>query len=193
MERVVIDFLTGQFAPWAFPATEQAVELDIGCGRGSFTCQVAARYPERVVIGADVMVGRVRSLDRRVSREGIDNIRVLRTDAWELVARHLPDAAISRVHIICPDPWPKGKHRGNRLVTSEFLGRLATKLVPGGTLHLATDDLPYLDFMHRAIDPMPIFARDDSRIADLADMQSDFERQWAEQGIPTHHRGFRLV
>jgi tRNA (guanine-N7-)-methyltransferase len=188
---IVIDFLTSQFRPWAAPAFGTPMELDLGCGKGSFTIKLAERYPDRLILGADVMVGRVRRLARQVERRGIPNMRVLRTDAWELVARHLPDASLLRAHVICPDPWPKSKHRGNRLVTSEFLGRLATKIVQGGTLHLATDDLPYRDFMLQAIGGMAIYTRDDSLLADIADITSDFERHWAAVGTPTHHYGFR--
>lgn len=192
----MLHILTDDFHAW-----EQAVsrspqladgplELDLGCGKGGFLLQLAERYPDRPIIGADIMVGRLRRLARKVERRELRNVDLLRIDAWNLVARMLPDESLSRVHILCPDPWPKKRHRGNRLISSEFLGRLSRKLIPGGILHLATDNVPYFERMQAAIAPLAQFAESPDGIADIADIQTDFERQWLAQGIPTQHLAF---
>jgi tRNA (guanine-N7-)-methyltransferase len=51
------------------------------------------------------------------------------------------------VRIFFPDPWPKKKHHKRRLVQPEFISLLASRLVPGGMLHLATDWENYADQM----------------------------------------------
>lgn len=188
----MLRILTGAQALWTPPAGA-IVELDLGCGKGGFTVGLAQRYPTRVVIGADVMLGRLRRGENKSVRLGLTLVEWWRVHAWDLIARGLPDASLTRVHVLCPDPWPKARHRGHRLLTSEFLGRLATKLVPGGTLHLATDNAPYLAFMQAAIAPLPQYQRDDATIADLAGLQTDFERVFADQGIAVTHLGYRRV
>ena len=94
-------------------ACADVVELDMGCGKGSFTTMLATRYPARTVLAADVLSDRLRKLVRRNRREGVDNMIVLKCEARMLIARILPDACLDRLHILCPDPWPKDKHRGN--------------------------------------------------------------------------------
>ena len=66
------------------------VELDLGCGKGSFTTELAKRHPERIILAADVLSGRLRKLVKRNQREGVENMRVLKAEARMLVARLLP-------------------------------------------------------------------------------------------------------
>ncbi|HBC88823.1 MAG TPA: hypothetical protein DCZ94_17915 [Lentisphaeria bacterium] len=168
-------------------------ELDIGCGKGGFTCALAQKYPERAVFAADVMLGRLRKLGSRISRTGISNITLLRVDACALPAYILPDSSIDRIHILCPDPWPKARHRGNRLMSSEFIGKLLRILNPGGVVHFATDDVPYLNSVVSLFSQDISYIRDDSAIADLSDIKSDFEIKWESEGTRVEHSGWRKV
>jgi tRNA (guanine-N7-)-methyltransferase len=192
----MLHVLTDEFHAWEeagvrSPQLRQGpAELDLGCGKGGFLLQLAERYPERLILGADIMIGRLRRLQKKVDRCELRNVELLRADAGSLVARMLPDESLSRVHILCPDPWPKKRHRVNRLVSSEFLGRLSRKLIPGGILHLATDDVPYFERMQAAIAPLPHFAPAANGIEDIADIRTDFELQWLGQGIPVQHMAF---
>jgi tRNA (guanine-N7-)-methyltransferase len=168
-------------------------ELDLGCGKGGFLLGLAERYPDRLILGADIMIGRLRRLQRKVDCRELSNVELLRIDGWNLVARMVPDESLARVHFLCPDPWPKKRHRGNRLASSEFLGRLSRKLIPGGILHLATDNVPYFEHMQEAISPLPQYRLAPNGIADIADIQTDFERQWLGQGIPVQHIAYARV
>ena len=108
------------------------VELDLGCGKGSFTTELAKRHPERIILAADVLSGRLRKLVKRNQREGVENMRVLKAEARMLVARLLPDGALKRIHILCPDPWPKDRHSGNRLLSSDFMTHIHRVLAENG-------------------------------------------------------------
>ena len=79
---------------------------------------LAARYPERRILAADVMLGRLRKVVKRLERSGSANWEVLRVEARMLIGRMLPDASLDRIHLLCPDPWPKGRHRGHRLLAA---------------------------------------------------------------------------
>ena len=56
-----------------------------------------------------------------MARRGVDNVRVMRTDARYLVQNHLPDACVSVLHLYHPDPWPKKRHHKRRLVQADFV------------------------------------------------------------------------
>ena len=116
-----------------------AVELDMGCGKGSFTTELAKRHPERLILAADMLSGRLRKLVKRNQREGVNNMRVMKAEARMLIARLLPDRALDRIHILCPDPWPKDRHSGNRLLSSDFMTHIHRVLKDDGVWHFSTD------------------------------------------------------
>ena len=178
----VLENLNGHFGPWALPAAGRPVELDLGCGRGNFLLDMAERHPERLYLGADVMLGRLRRVLHKAEQRSLGNVYLLRVSAWPLIAQYLPEASLTRVHLLCPDPWPKARHRPHRLVTSELLGRIATRLVPGGILNLGTDNDPYFAAMVAAVKDLPCYAPAPDGLADIADLKTDFERRWESQG-----------
>ena len=184
-----IVFLTGTYCllPGAEKLRESpGVELDLGCGAGSFTVALARRFPERQILAADVMVGRLRKLVRRRQREGVENLTLYRTEARYLVGLALPDGVLDRIHLLCPDPWPKGRHRGHRLLTSDFAAQLHRVLKPDGVFHFSSDDDAYYDAVERVLPASGLFAvcAPDPLLADL---KSDFERRWNEEGKVVRH------
>lgn len=190
---VEIEFLTNSYRLWRPRGGFEGVELDLGCGKGAFLRGLAARYPKRLVVGADVMLGRLRRLCRKVNRLGLDNVALLRVGAGELVGHQLPDRCLDRVHVLCPDPWPKRRHRARRLVCSEFLGRLAAKLKPGGICHLSTDDVAYRAFMEQAAQGLEGLERCDRGIEDVADLKTDFEADFVSSGVEVVHMTYRKI
>ena len=126
----MIHFLTNtyQVIDPLFDRYPRSIELDMGCGKGRFTLELAARYPERLILGADIMAGRLRRVAKKADRRHLENLELLRTLNLDLMAFLLPPACIDRVHLLCPDPWPKDKHRNKRLVTAYFLAKVADTL-----------------------------------------------------------------
>lgn len=166
---------------------DRTVELDIGCGKGSFTTMLAEKYPDHLIYAADVLIGRLRKLCKRNIRNSVNNIELLKAEAWHLVGLAFPDNSINRIHLLCPDPWPKERHKGNRLISSEFLGRLCQKLKKNGVFHFSTDDELYYNYVVTTLCKSGIFKRDDKQIDDIIDMKSDFEKLWNQKGLIVQH------
>ncbi len=194
-EDAKIRFFTGtwELFPWEELRSTPVVELDLGCGVGSYTAELAKRYPERMVLAADVMIGRLRKLVKRCRRMGIENMSVLRTEARHLVAFMLPDESIDRLHLLCPDPWPKGRHSGHRLLTSDFVSQLHRVLKPNGVFHFSSDDVPYFTAVCGVLAASGLFEEEPEAIADLAGIRSDFELRWNEEGKQVHHIACRRM
>lgn len=170
---------------------DQLLEVDMGCGKGSFTTQLADKYPERQIIAADIMIGRLRKLVKRNEREGVTNIMALRVEARQLLAMMMPDCAVHRLHILCPDPWPKDRHRANRLLCSDFMGQIHRILKPGGMFHFSTDDVNYLEAVRRVVMESELFEEYPEGFEDIADFKTDFERLWNGQGKDVSHNVWR--
>ena len=97
-----VRFLTGVYElfPTEILLRRSVVELDLGCGVGSFTAELAKRYPERTILAADVMIGRLRKLVRRMHRMKLENLTLLRSEARFLVGFSFPDGALDRIHLL---------------------------------------------------------------------------------------------
>jgi tRNA (guanine-N7-)-methyltransferase len=167
------------------------IEIDMGCGKGSFSTKLAKKYPGRHIFSADVMIGRLRKLVKRNQRENVENIDALRVDARQLLGYMLPDSSIGRIHMLCPDPWPKDRHKGKRLLCSDFLSKIYRVLADGGVFHFASDDINYFEGVQEVFSGAWGFERDDSAIEDISDVKSDFELRWLEDGRKVNHIAWR--
>ena len=168
-------------------------ELDLGCGSGSYAVRLAQRYPERRILAADVMLGRLRKTVRRAAQNGCGNVECLRVEARYLVGRLLPDHALRRIHLLCPDPWPKDRHRGHRLLASDFTTQLHRVLRLGGIFHFSSDDVRYCEAVGRVLEASGLFAPASDGIADLTGLQSDFEARWLSAGRSVPHRAWKAL
>ena len=133
------------------------VHVEIGFGNGDVLAAMAARHPEYDYLGIEVHRPGIGALLRRLEAAGLGNARVMRADAEEVLARNIPDAALSAVNIFFPDPWPKKRHHKRRLIQPEFAELVRRKLQPGGMLHLATDWRDYAEQMLDVLSQTPGF------------------------------------
>jgi len=124
---------------------DRPVELEIGVGKGRFLLAQAAARPEVNFLGIEWSLKYLRVAKERAQRQGLTNVRLFRADARHVLATLLPDRSVVRVHVYCPDPWPKKRHRKRRLFTPATVTHIERALVPGGYLDLSTDVRDYFD------------------------------------------------
>ncbi len=121
--------------------------LEIGSGMGEATAGMAANRPELNIVAVEVYKPGVAQTFHHLAKAGVDNVRVLRGDAIEVLNALIKPAALSEIWLFFPDPWPKARHLKRRLVNAEFAALAASRLVKGGTLRLATDWSHYAEQM----------------------------------------------
>jgi tRNA (guanine-N7-)-methyltransferase len=134
---------------------EAPTVLEIGTGMGDATAQLAVAAPEVNHLAAEVYPAGLGQLMLWVEKYDLDNVRLLHGDALDFLRDHVAPGALAGVRIYFPDPWPKKRHHKRRLVTSPFVRLVASRLQPGGTLHLATDWANYAERMRDVCEAEP--------------------------------------
>lgn len=132
------------------------VVLEIGFGMGEATAAMAVADPSRDLLAVDVHTPGVGALLHLVGDLGLTHVRVARGDALVLLRDMLGPASLDEIRVFFPDPWPKQRHHKRRLVRPGFAALAASRLVPGGRLHLATDWDPYALQMLGVVDAEPL-------------------------------------
>jgi tRNA (guanine-N7-)-methyltransferase len=167
------------------------LEVDLGCGDGSFLAAIAAENPAANFLGIERLRGRVRSACRKIEFSDLPNARILQAEIGYAVEQLLPSNSVTRFHIMFPDPWPKRRHAPRRLLTETVLQALHRKLVANGTVRIATDDCEYFRQITRAVSQSSGFAA----LADTVPMSavSKFERRFQEDGVEIHRLELRKV
>lgn len=168
-----------------FP-TPQPMEIELGCGDGSFLAACLQVHPDRNFVGVERLKGRLKKLDRAARKCDASNLALFRIEASYLLRYLLPAGSFTAIHVYFPDPWPKAKHQKNRLIDAEFPALSRRVLAPQGRVYLRTDDLDYFEQMEEVFAQSPLFERAETP-EELKAIRTDFEREFNEQGIPTNY------
>ena len=162
---------TGPIEGKALFGDERPMELEIGFGAGEHLAGQAAMRPETGFIGCEPFLNGVVGALGHIRDGGLTNVRLHMGDALDVVER-LPDASLSRVYLLHPDPWRKARHAKRRMVNHGPLDAIAAKLKPGAGFRLGTDDPTYCrwsmmvmdqrrDFEWQAREPADFLVRPD--------------------------------
>ena len=122
---------------------EWPLHFEIGFGSGEHLAERADMLPDHGFIGAEPFLNGVATALAHIRDRQLRNVRLWRGDALD-VLRRVPDAALSFIYLLHPDPWPKARHAKRRMVNDGPVDLFAAKLRPGGEFRLATDDPTYL-------------------------------------------------
>ncbi len=165
--------------------------LEIGFGMGDATAQIAAALPGTDFIGVEVHEPGVGALLKRIGELGLSNLRIVQHDAVPVVERMIAPASLAGVHLFFPDPWHKKRHHKRRLVQPNFVALLASRLLPGGTLHCATDWELYAQQMLEVLSAEPLLANTAAAYAPRPELRplTKFE----QRGLKLGHGVWDLV
>ena len=174
-----------------FPDFER-LHLEVGFGDGRYTARRAKQEPSGAFVGLEISSTSLRRALRRMRRENLDNVRLLKTNANLAVRQLFAPDSLDSIIVNFPDPWPKERHEKNRLLQDSFFKLAANRLKPGGSIRLATDHPEYLEF-----------ARTQSQLSGLytlktqdppeAVFETKYALKWKGQGKPLFYQVFEYA
>jgi tRNA (guanine-N7-)-methyltransferase len=142
------DILSNSFplkGSWAkdFFNNDLPIVLELGCGKGEYTVNLARKFSQKNFIGIDIKGARLWRGAKTAGEEGLKNVGFLRTQI-ELLGQLFEPNEVEEIWITFPDPQIKYKRTKHRLTNKSFLDIYRSILIPDGLVHLKTDS----EFMH---------------------------------------------
>jgi tRNA (guanine-N7-)-methyltransferase len=139
-----------------FPNSEEII-MEIGFGMGEATALIGKAFPETGFLAVDVHRPGVGKLFALIHEHGLKNLRVIQGDAHLILHDMISDKSLDGIHLFFPDPWPKARHNKRRIVNAAFLDQIAPKLKDGGYIHIATDWVPYAEWIEEVFAATTLF------------------------------------
>lgn len=161
--------------------TNRPLEIDLGCGDGSFLVAMASHYQERNFLGVERLLGRVRKVIRKAEKNSLLNLKVLRLELSYTIEWLLPDDCANRMHLLFPDPWPKKKHHKRRMVNKSFCESLVRILKEDGEFLFKTDHPDYFEESMLALENFDLLEQLSWNTDDFYPV-TDFEKIWTKEG-----------
>lgn len=130
---------------WAekFFKNDLPVVLELGCGKGEYSVNLAKKYPNLNFLGIDIKGARFWRGAKTALEENIPNVGFLRAQI-ELVDELFAENEIEEIWITFPDPQIKYRRTKHRMTNPDFLNKYRKIVKPGGVIHLKTDS----EFLH---------------------------------------------
>lgn len=178
---------------------DNPIVLELGCGKGEYTIELAKRCVDKNFIGIDIKGARLWRGAKTALEENLSNVAFLRTQI-ELVDNLFDKNEVSEIWITFPDPQIKFKRTKHRMTNQSFLKKYRNILKTEGVVNLKTDS----EFMHgytlgllQGLDLEIIYANHDvykneGSPKEVLEIQTFYEKQYLEKGKPITYIRFRI-
>jgi tRNA (guanine-N7-)-methyltransferase len=166
------------------------IVLELGCGKGEYTLELAKKYPETLFLGIDIQGERIWRGAKDALESKINNAYFLRTQI-ENINEFIPKKSVSSIWITFPDPFPKDRHAKKRLTSPRFLKIYKKLLKKGGVVHLKTDSGDLYNYTKEIVgssnfkiqkDIEDIYLEGLSIDEDINNIQTTFEIKYLREG-----------
>jgi tRNA (guanine-N7-)-methyltransferase len=126
-----------------FFKNKNPIILELGCGKGEYSVNLAKMFPDKNFLGIDIKGARFWRGAKMALEEKITNVGFLRTQI-ELVDLIFDENEIDEIWITFPDPQIKYTRTKHRMTNPDFLNKYKKIIKPNGVVHLKTDS----EYMH---------------------------------------------
>ncbi len=179
---------------------DNPIVLELGCGKGEYTVELARLYPNVSFIGVDIKGARMWTGATKALEANLRNVAFLRTNI-EIIDRFFSKDEVQEIWLTFSDPQMKNVHK--RLTSTFFLERYRHFLVDNGIIHLKTDSnflFTYTTYMVEH-NELPVLFRTtdlyhteglDEETKKILSIQTYYESMWIERGLNIKYMKFQL-
>lgn len=187
--------LKGQWAD-SFFGNNNPVVLELGCGKGEYTVDLAEKNPQINFIGVDIKGARLWKGAKAALQKGLKNVAFLRTNI-EIISQFFGENEVAEIWLTFPDPQMKKTRK--RLTSTTFLNKYKTFLKKDGIIHLKTDsnfqytytrELVHLNGFEVLAETEDLY--ESALLNDTLKIKTFYEKQWLARGITIKYIAFRL-
>lgn len=125
--------------------------LELACGKGEYTLELARMFPEKSFVGVDIKGNRIWKGARTALDEGLKNVAFLRIHI-DHIREYFSSNEVSEIWITFPDPYLRKSKAKKRLTHPRFLHAYHHIMRSGGKIHLKTDSAELYDFTKEVIE-----------------------------------------
>ncbi len=187
---------------------ENPIILELGCGKGEYTVELAKLYPQMNFIGVDIKGARMWTGATQALQEGLSNVAFLRTNI-EIIDRFFGVDEVKEIWLTFSDPQMKNPRK--RLTSTYFMNRYRHFLKDGGIIHLKTDsnflftytsymvDMNHLPLLFRTEDLYGVLNEETTATGsetalpkEILTIQTYYEKMWMDRGLNIRYQKFLL-
>jgi tRNA (guanine-N7-)-methyltransferase len=182
----------------AFFKNNFPIVLELGCGKGEYTVNLARLYPEKNFIGVDIKGARLWRGAKEATQLSMPNVAFIRTRIEHIASFFSPNE-VSEIWITFPDPQPRPSKSKKRLTSSKFLSFYQNFLKKDGVVHLKTDSQGLFEYTKEVVkqNGMKLLSCTSNLYKDGLDspdlsIKTFYEKMFLEQGMPITYISFEL-
>lgn len=129
---------------------ENPIVLELACGKGTYTLELARRNPQKNFMGIDIKGARLWKGAKQALEEELDNVRFLRIYIDHL-EEYFASEEVTDTWITFPDPYPKRSDRSKRLTSPKFLSIYQRVLKPAANIYFKTDSRDFFQYSKQSV------------------------------------------
>lgn len=188
-------FLKGKWR-YEFFGNDYPIILELGCGKGEYSVELAEKHPNKNFLGVDIKGARLWKGAKIALDKKITNVGFLRTNI-EIIGQFFGPEEVDEIWLTFPDPQMKKTRK--RLTSTFFLKKYKPLLKKDGIIHLKTDSNFQYSYTSALVhlNEFEILAETDNLyesdiLNDTLRIKTFYEEQWLERGIPIKYMAFCL-
>lgn len=180
----------------SFFRNSNPIVLELGCGKGEYTVELAEKFRNINFIGVDIKGARMWKGSKIAFERKLQNVAFLRTNI-EIINQFFGDNEVTEIWLTFPDP--QMKKTSKRLTSVTFLNKYKSLLKPGGIIHLKTDSNFQYTYTRELVllNGFEIIADTDNLynsdvLNETLQIKTFYEKQWLSRGITIKYIAFKL-
>ena len=188
-------FLKGKWRENFF-CNDNPIVLELGCGKGEYSVEMAEKYPEKNYLGVEIKGARIWNGAKTALEKNLKNVGFLRTHI-EIIGQFFGPEEVDEIWLTFPDPQMKKSRK--RLTSTVFLKKYQPVLKKNGIIHLKTDSNFQYSYTSALVhlNGFEVIAKTDNLyesqiLNDTLRIKTFYEKQWLSRGIPIKYLAFRL-